>query len=151
MSPLSTPPRTSVLTTPKRDPLEIVYVDAQEIGLTPVIRAFFFLLDTLLPTDFETLLDHPDVVFALEVDGKGTPTKVSAYRSSPVLGEHTLINVARDWAFAKKFWFRKRRVLKDKSPTGLRYELLVSYAEDYRPEFEVDFSLPLFSLDLHTR
>jgi hypothetical protein len=84
----------------------------------------------------------------MQVDAELSPTRVEAYKSLPVLGVHSLVNVGLDWVFTKKYWFRKRPSHASLSPQELQYELLISYTEAYRPEFEVDLTSPLFSLSL---
>jgi hypothetical protein len=84
----------------------------------------------------------------MHTDAQLRTTRVEAYKSLPALGEYVLINVGIDWVFTKKYWFRKRLNHTSLSPQELKYELLISYTEAYRPEFEVDLTSPLFSLTL---
>lgn len=117
--------------------------------MTPMLRAFFATLDERLPADFVRVLDKEvSVMFAADLNAQGTPIKVQAYRSYPALGEYEAVDIGRDWGHNNKVWFRKRPRYNPALFSRIKYECLISYDEDYRPQFEVDYAAPMFGLAL---
>lgn len=117
--------------------------------MTPLIRTLFATLDERLPADFAQVLDQEDdVVFVAELNAHGVPVKVRAYRSYPALGEFEPVDIGRDWGRHNLVWFRKRPLYNAASFSRVKYECLISYAEAYRPQFEVDRAAMLFSMSL---
>lgn len=119
---------------------------AHEFGMTQQARTLFSIFERQLPTEFLALLCQPDVVLLALFDAsKEQVLCLQGFRSFP-FANATWVQVETDWAFYHKLWFRARPNAASDASGCAKYETFLSYLEDYRPEFQVDLSFPLFSL-----
>lgn len=115
---------------------------------TSHVRNFLSTFECWLPKESLPLIREKDVVLVVRFTMTNAPGSLTAYRSAPVSDLYQKVGFERDWMGHNKLWFKYNSERESTGSNASEYVSFLSFMEDYRPEFGVNYTEPLFHLSL---